>query len=93
MLFYVQNYSFIFSRAANFFIFFMIIDLRFRHIIFEQRICFIIVFDKQREFFIFYLISRQTYELDKLIDEHVNYSSLDNEKIFLLRAFCLIFFF
>jgi hypothetical protein len=93
MLFYVQNYSFIFSYAASFFIFFMIIDLRFRHIIFEQRVFFIIVFDKQREFFIFHLISKQAYEFDKLIDEHVSYSSLDSEKIFLLRTFCLIFFF
>jgi hypothetical protein len=50
MLFYVQNYSFIFSYAASFFISFMIIDLRFRHIIFEQRIFLIIVFDRQREF-------------------------------------------
>ncbi len=46
ILFYVQNYSFIFSHAASFFISFMIIDLRFRHIIFEQRIFLIIVFDK-----------------------------------------------
>jgi hypothetical protein len=38
MLFYVQNYSFIFSHMTSFFFFFMIIDLRFRHIIFEQRI-------------------------------------------------------
>jgi hypothetical protein len=30
MLFYVQNYSFIFSYTMSFFIFFMIIDLRFR---------------------------------------------------------------
>jgi hypothetical protein len=50
MLFYVQNYSFIFSHVTSFFIFFMIIDLRFRHIIFEQRIFLIIIFDKQREF-------------------------------------------
>jgi hypothetical protein len=54
----------------------MIIDLRFRYIIFEQRIFLIIVFDKQREFLIFHSISRQAYELDKLIDEHVSYSSL-----------------
>ncbi len=74
MLFYVQNYSFIFSHAASFFISFMIIDLRFRHIIFEQRIFLIIVFDKQREFFIFHSISRQAYKFDRLIDEHVNYS-------------------
>jgi hypothetical protein len=93
MLFYVQNYSFIFSHAANFFISFMIIDLRFRHITFEQRVFFIIVFDKQRKFLIFHSISRQAYEFDKLIDEHVSYSSLDSEKISLLRAFCLIFFF
>jgi hypothetical protein len=93
MLFYVQNYSFIFSHAASFFISFMIIDLRFRHIIFEQRIFLIIVFDKQREFLIFHSISKQAYELDKLIDEHMSYSSLDSEKISLLRALCLIFFF
>jgi hypothetical protein len=37
-LFYVQNYSFIFLHTTSFFISFMIIDLRFRHIIFEQRI-------------------------------------------------------
>ncbi len=43
--------------------------------------------------FIFHLISKQTYKFDKLIDEHVNYSSLDNEKIFLLKILCLIFFF
>jgi hypothetical protein len=43
--------------------------------------------------FVFHSISRQTYEFDKLIDEHVNYSSFDNEKISLLRALCLIFFF
>jgi hypothetical protein len=43
--------------------------------------------------FIFYSISRQAYEFDKLIDEHVSYSSLDSEKISLLRALCLIFFF
>jgi hypothetical protein len=36
MLFYVQNYSFIFSHATSLFISFMIIDLRFRYIIFEQ---------------------------------------------------------
>jgi hypothetical protein len=71
----------------------MIIDLRFRHIIFEQRVFLIIVFDKQRKFFIFHLISRQTYKLDKLINKHVNYSSLDNEKISLLKILCLIFFF
>jgi hypothetical protein len=71
----------------------MIIDLRFRHITFEQRIFFIIVFDKQREFLIFHSISKQAYEFDKLIDEHVSYSSLDSEKISLLRALCLIFFF
>jgi hypothetical protein len=47
MLFYVQNYSFIFLHAASFFISFIIIDLRFRHIIFEQRIFLIIIFDKQ----------------------------------------------
>ncbi len=35
MLFYVQNYSFIFSHTTSFFISFMIIDLRFRYIIFE----------------------------------------------------------
>jgi hypothetical protein len=55
MLFYVQNYSFIFSYAASFFIFFMIIDLRFRDIIFEQRIFLIIVFDRQREFLSFFI--------------------------------------
>jgi hypothetical protein len=70
----------------------VIIDLRFQHIIFEQRIFLIIVFDKQREFFIFHSISRQAYEFDKLIDKHVSYSSLDNEKISLIKAFCLIFF-
>jgi hypothetical protein len=43
--------------------------------------------------FIFHSISRQAYEFDKLIDEHVSYSSIDNEKIFLLKAFYLIFFF
>jgi hypothetical protein len=46
-----------------------------------------------RIFLIFHSISRQTYEFDKLIDEYVNYSSLDNEKISLLKAFYLIFFF
>ncbi len=40
MLFYVRNYSFIFSHITSFFIFFMIIDLHFRHIIFEQRVFF-----------------------------------------------------
>ncbi len=43
--------------------------------------------------FVFHSISRQTYEFDKLIDEHVSYSSLDSEKISLLRTLCLIFFF
>jgi hypothetical protein len=43
--------------------------------------------------FVFHSILRQTYEFDKLIDEHVSYSSLDSEKISLLRALCLIFFF
>ncbi len=43
--------------------------------------------------FVFHSISRQTYEFDKLFDEHVRYSSLDSEKISLLRALCLIFFF
>jgi hypothetical protein len=46
-----------------------------------------------RIFLIFHSISRQTYEFDKLIDEHVSYSSLNNEKISLLRILCLIFFF
>jgi hypothetical protein len=41
-----------------------------------------IVFDKQREFLSSFIWSRQTYEFDKLIDEHVSYSSLDNEKSF-----------
>jgi hypothetical protein len=45
-----------------------------------------------RIFFVFHSISRQTYEFDKLINEHVSYSSLDSEKISLLRVLCLIFF-
>jgi hypothetical protein len=43
--------------------------------------------------FIFYSRLRQSYEFDKLIDEHVNYLSLDNENFFWLRTLCLIFFF
>jgi hypothetical protein len=53
MLFYVQNYSFIFSHTTSFFIFFMIIDLRFRHIIFEQRVFFTSFSTNNENFFRF----------------------------------------
>jgi hypothetical protein len=56
----------------------------------------IYVFDisfSSNEFFLHRFRQTTRYEFDKLIDEHVSYSSLNNEKISLLRALCLIFFF
>jgi hypothetical protein len=56
----------------------------------------IYVFDisfSSNEFFLHCFRQTTRYEFGKLIDEHVKYSSFNNEKISLLKALCLIFFF
>ncbi len=79
MLFYVQNYSFIFSHAASFFISFMIIDLRFRHITFEQRVFLIIVLEEENDENITKKrdrVSEKEWSISTMSENLLNYSRL-----------------